>query len=66
MNDNITISLHVGRTPSPEEYYAGIAPSFTAYDIKVPKDNIPKELLDIMKGKVDNKSIVSIAIHKIE
>lgn len=58
------LSFHVQHIPCPEEYYMGASVSNEAYDVEVPDDNVPKELLDIINKKTPGSSVIAIAIHR--
>lgn len=62
MTDTITISIHIAEVPCPEEYYMGCINQYKAYNISIPKDIIPKEVLEAINCKNINKRIQSIAI----
>ena len=62
MIDTIDISIHIADVPCPEEYYMGCINQYTAYNISIPKDIIPKEVLEAIDPKIVNKRIQSIAI----
>ena len=42
----------------------GASVSNEAYDVEVPDDNVPKELLDIINKKTPGSSVIAIAIHR--
>lgn len=58
------LSIHICNIPCPEEYYMGVNSSYEARIIEIPDENIPKDLMNIMKGEIKNKSITNIAIVK--
>lgn len=58
------ISANICNIPCPEEYYMGVKASYEAYDIEIPDENIPSVIKDIVNGKVTNKTITNIMIHK--
>lgn len=62
MKDTIDISIHIAEVPCPEEYYMGCINQYKAYNISIPKDMIPKEVLEAINNKNTNKRIQSIAI----
>ena len=62
MTDTVDISIHIADVPYPEEYYMGCINQYKAYNISIPKDIIPKEVLEAIDKNVQNKRIHSIAI----
>ena len=60
--ETIDISIHVAEVPCPEEYYMGCINEYRAYNISIPKELIPKEVLEAIDKNVQNKRIHSIAI----
>ena len=62
MIDTVDISIHIAEVPCPEEYYMGCINQYKAYNISIPKDIIPKEVLEAINTKNANKRIQSIAI----
>lgn len=62
MNETIDISIHVAEVPCPEEYYMGCSNQYKAYNISIPKELIPKEVLEAIDRNIQNKRIQSIAI----
>ena len=62
MKDTVDISIHIAEVPCPEEYYMGCINQYKAYNIFIPKDIIPKEVLEAINPKNVNKRIQSIAI----
>ena len=62
MTDIINISIHIAEVPCPEEYYMGCINQYKAYNISIPKELIPKEVLEAIDKNVQNKRIHSIAI----
>lgn len=62
MKDTVDISIHVADVPCPEEYYMGCVNQYKAYNISIPKDIIPKEVLEAIDPKNGYKRIQSIAI----
>lgn len=62
MKDTVDISIHIAEVPCPEEYYMGCINQYKAYNISIPKDIIPKEVLEAINSKNVNKRIQSIAI----
>lgn len=60
--ETINISIHVADVPCPEEYYMGCINQYRAYNISIPKELIPKEVLEAIDKNVQNKRIQSIAI----
>lgn len=64
MNNEVKISFHVARIPCPEEFYSGVSAAYEAYDVVIPIELIPKQLLEVIQSNGDNKQITSIAIHK--
>lgn len=62
MTDTVDISIHIAEVPCPEEYYMGCINQYKAYNISIPKDMIPKEVLETINNKNSNKRIQSIAI----
>lgn len=62
MTDTVDISIHIAEVPCPEEYYMGCINQYKAYNISIPKDMIPKEVLEAINNKNTNKRIQSIAI----
>ena len=62
MTDIINISIHIAEVPYPEEYYMGCINQYKAYNISIPKDIIPKEVLEAINPKNVYKRIQSIAI----
>lgn len=62
MDATIDISIHIAEVPCPEEYYMGCINQYKAYNISIPKDMIPKEVLEAINNKNTNKRIQSIAI----
>lgn len=59
--ETIDISIHVAEVPCPEEYYMGCNNQYKAYNISIPKDLIPKEVIEAIHNE-SNKRIQSIAI----
>lgn len=64
MKNEVKISFHVARIPCPEEFYIGVSAAYEAYDVAIPIELIPKQLLEVIQSNGDNKRITSIAIHK--
>ena len=62
MKDTVDISIRIAEVPCPEEYYMGCVNQYKAYNISIPKDIIPKEVLEAIDKNVQNKRIHSIAI----
>lgn len=62
MKDTVDISIHIAEVPCPEEYYMGCINQYKAYNISIPKDIIPKEVLEAINPKNVYKRIQSIAI----
>ena len=62
MSDTIDISIHIADVPCPEEYYMGYINQYTAYNISIPKDIVPKEVLEAINPENSRKRIQSIAI----
>ena len=62
MADIVNISIHIAEVPCPEEYYMGCVNQYKAYNISIPKDIIPKEVLEAINSKNVYKRIQSIAI----
>lgn len=62
MKDTVDISIHIAEVPCPEEYYMGCNNQYKAYNISIPKNIIPKEVLEAIDKNVQNKRIHSIAI----
>lgn len=62
MTDTVNISIHIADVPCPEEYYMGCVNQYKAYNISIPKDIIPKEVLEAINPKNGYKRIQSIAI----
>ena len=62
MTDIINISIHIAEVPCAEEYYMGCVNQYRAYNISIPKELIPKEVLEVINKNVQNKRIQSIAI----
>lgn len=60
--ETIDISIHIAEVPCPEEYYMGCVNQYRAYNISIPKEVIPKEVLEAIDKNVQNKYIHSIAI----
>lgn len=60
--ETIDISIHIAEVPCPEEYYMGCINQYKAYNISIPKDIIPKEVLEAINSKNIYKRIQSIAI----
>ena len=58
----IDISIHIAEVPCPEEYYMGCVNQYKAYNISIPKDIIPKEVLEAINPENVYKRIQSIAI----
>ena len=58
----IHISIHIADVPCPEEYYMGCMNQYKAYNVSIPKDIIPKEVLEAINPKNVYKRIQSIAI----
>lgn len=58
------LSIHICNIPCPEEFYMGVNSSYEARIIEVPDENVPNEILGIIKGEIKNKSITNIAIVK--
>ena len=62
MTDTVDISIHIAEVPCAEEYYMGCMNQYKAYNISIPKDIIPKEVLEAINPKNENKRIQSIAL----
>lgn len=62
MDATINISIHIAEVPCPEEYYMGCVNQYKAYTISIPKEVIPKEVLEAIDKNVQDKRIHSIAI----
>ena len=62
MTDTVNISIHIADVPCPEEYYMGCVNQYKAYNISIPKDIIPKEVLEAINPENVYKRIQSIAI----
>lgn len=62
MNNTIDISIHIAEVPCVEEYYLGCVNQYKAYNITIPKELIPKEVLEAISQEHKNKRIQSIAI----
>ena len=60
--ETINISIHIAEVPCAEEYYMGCVNQYRAYNISIPKELIPKEVLEVIDNNVQNKRIQSIAI----
>ena len=60
--ETINISIHIAEVPCAEEYYMGCVNQYRAYNISIPKELIPKEVLEVINKNVQNKRIQSIAI----
>lgn len=60
--ETIDISIHIAEVPCAEEYYMGCVNQYKAYNISIPKDIIPKEVLEAINPKNVYKRIQSIAI----
>lgn len=60
--ETIDISIHIAEVPCPEEYYMDCINQYKAYNISIPKDIIPKEVLEAINSKNIYKRIQSIAI----
>ena len=60
--ETINISIHIAEVPCPEEYYMGCINQYRAYNISIPKESIPKEVLEVIDKNIQNKRIQSIAI----
>ena len=60
--ETINISIHIAEVPCAEEYYIGCVNQYRAYNISIPKELIPKEVLEAIDKNVQNKRIQSIAI----
>lgn len=60
--ETINISIHIAEVPCAEEYYMGCVNQYRAYNISIPKELIPKEVLEAIDKNVQNKRIQSIAI----
>lgn len=60
--ETIDISIHIAKVPCPEEYYMSCINQYKAYNISIPKDIIPKEVLEAINSKNVYKRIQSIAI----
>ena len=60
--ETIDISIYIAEVPCPEEYYMGCINQYKAYNISIPKDIIPKEVLEAINSKNVYKRIQSIAI----
>ena len=58
----IDISIRIANVPCPEEYYMGCVNQYKTYNISIPKDIIPKEVLEAINPKNRYKRIQSIAI----
>ena len=41
-------SFHVCNVPCPEEYYMGVSADYEAYEVDIPDELFPKELLDVL------------------
>ena len=62
MTNTVDISIHIAEVPCPEEYYMGCVNQYKAYNISIPKDIIPKEVLEAINPENVYKRIQSIAI----
>lgn len=62
MSETIYISIHIAEVPCPEEYYMGCVNQYRAYNISIPKELVPKEVLEAIDRNVQNKRIQNIAI----
>ena len=62
MTNTVDISIHIADVPCPEEYYMGCVNQYKAYNISIPKDIIPKEVLEAINPENVYKRIQSIAI----
>ena len=60
--ETINISIHIAEVPCPEEYYMSCINQYRAYNISIPKELIPKEVLEAIDKNIQNKRIQSIAI----
>lgn len=60
--ETIEISVHVADVPCPEEYYMGCVNQYKAYTISIPKELIPKEVLEALDENIQNKRIQSVAV----
>ena len=66
MKDTVDISIHIAEVLYPEEYYMGCMNQYKAYNISIPKDIIPKEVLEAINPKNGYKCIQRIAIFNNE
>lgn len=58
------LSVHVATIPCMEEIMAGVNAHYDAYIMKVPSQFIPREVIDVLEGKNNSKSITFIAFFK--
>lgn len=50
--ETINISIHIAEVPCAEEYYMGCVNQYRAYNISIPKELIPKEVLEAIDKNV--------------
>lgn len=62
MKDTVNISIHIAKVPYSEEYYMGCINQYKAYNISIPKNIVPKEVLEAINPKNVYTRIQSIAI----
>lgn len=62
--DNVTLSFHICNVPCPEEVMAGANAKYEAYFVPIPKNLIPKELLEVITKNSNNKYISQVALLK--
>lgn len=62
MKDTVYISIYIVEVSCPEEYYMSYINQYKVYNISIPKDIIPKEVLEAINPKNVNKRIHRIAI----
>lgn len=62
--DNVTLSFHICNVPCPEEVMAGANAKYEAYFVPIPKNLIPKELLEVITKDSDNRYISHVALLK--
>lgn len=56
--ENITLSIHVCNTPCPEEVMVGASAKYEVHFVSIPKQLVPKQVLEII-DKMDNTRYIS-------
>jgi len=62
--DNVILSFHVCNIPWPEEVMAGASAKHDAYFVSVPKNLIPKKLLEVITTDSHYNYISQVALLK--